>query len=197
MSNVTSINRRMNRQAFLKQRENARTLGFEFVLPDATLTNEGDPFVIRLRRISLQEKAAINGITQDVQDEVYRRTRDLAKWQAEQQRKQKDLAAQLDAIRDNDALIRAVNAVFCAVVIDPPVVETEAELTSTPDAWHVDDFTVDDRFAVFQAATDGDSKEAKSLKLFRPESDRDVPDSGALQDAALAKRDSWAPEAGD
>jgi hypothetical protein len=196
MSNVTHITQRMSRQAFLKQREQARTIGFEFVLPDATILNDGEPFMVRIRRISMDEKAAVNGISQTMQDEVYRRTRKLATWLGEQQKKASTVEQQLDAVQNDETLVRAVNAVFWAAMIDPPIVEREEDLETNPDAWHIEDFSVADRFSVFRAATDDDSKEAKSLKLFRPESTDDVAGFGAMQAAEAPERDSGLAEEG-
>lgn len=184
------------REAFRQARERARDTGFTFILPDASIT-EGAGFEVRLRRLSLQEKAAVNGITQSVQDEVYRRTRDLAEWQSEMQRKKVKPADQLDFLKESETLVRSVNAVCCAAWIDPVLVETDAALTANPDAWHVDDFTVDDRWAAFRAITDGDSQEAKSLRLFRPASTSDAPAPVAVPDAAPTKRGAATRETGD
>lgn len=187
--------RTIDRQAFRQARARAREQGFLFVLPDASITN-GEDFEVRLRRISLQEKAAVNGISQDVQDEVFRRTRTLAEWQAEQQKKRIKPADQLEALRQSKPLIDSVNAVCCAAWIDPPLVETEAELDRIPNAWHVDDFSVDDRWSAYQAIINGDSAEAKSLRLFRPEPADDVPHHPAVQVAAPAERDFEAEAGG-
>lgn len=177
------------REEFLAARRREREDGFIYVLPNASIT-DGEPFEVRLRRISVQEKAAVNGISQEVQEDVYRRTRRLSEWQAEQQRKKIKPADQLEALKQSQPLIDSINAICCAAWIEPQLVETEAELASNPDAWHVDDFSVDDRWSAFQAITNGDSEEAKTLRLFRPESGTDAPDSRALPDAAPAERSS-------
>jgi hypothetical protein len=188
MSNVTHITRKMSRQAFLKQREHARVHGFEFVLPDATKDNDDEPFTIRVRRLSLDEKAAVNGITQTMQDQVYQRTRQMVDWIADQEKRKTKPSDQLQALQESKSLRDAVNAVCVAAWIDPVLVETDAELAQNSDAWLVDDFSVSDRWDAFQAITNSSSKEAKSLKLFRPESGDDVADSGTVQDAPAAKR---------
>ncbi len=184
------MTKRIDRSAFRKARETARDNGYTFVLPDASIA-AGEDFEVRLRRISLQEKAATNGISQDVQDEVFRRTRDLSDWQAEQQKRRTKPTDQLEMLRQSQPLITSLNAVCVAAFIDPPLVETEAELASTPDAWVIEDFSVDDRWGAFQAITNGDSTEAKSLRLFRPESADDVSDHPVEQVAAPPER---APE---
>lgn len=191
MSSATTIDRKITRTAFKKFRERGREHGFVFVLPNASIEAE-EEFKVRLRRISVQEKAAVNGISQEMQEAVYRRTRDLAKWQQEQQRKKIEPADQLEAIKQSETLINSIDAVCCAAFIDPPLVETEAELSGKPDAWVTDDFAIDDRWSAYQAITDGDSKEAKSLVMFRPESTTDAGDSGPVQDAPAPKRGTGA-----
>jgi hypothetical protein len=187
MSSIT----RIDRKAFIKARERARDQGFVFTLPDASLAN-GEDFQIRLRRISLDEKAAVNGITQSMQDEVYKRTRALVEWQADQAKRKVKPADQLESLQNSETLKRSVNAVCVAAWIEPALVEDEADLERNPDAWHVDDFTVGDRWAAFQAITNADSAEAKRLTLFRPEPADDVPHSAPVQDAAPPKRGAQA-----
>ena len=186
---------RINRSVFRQARETARDHGFVFLLPDASIA-AGEDFEVRLKRISLQEKAAANGISQEVQDEVFRRTRDLSDWQAEQQKRKTKPADQLEALRQSEPLITSINAVCCAAFIDPPLVESEEQLASKPDAWVVDDFTIDDRWSAFQAITNGDSTEAKSLRLFRPESADDVPNHPTVQVAAAPERSPEFAESG-
>ena len=183
-----TVGTRINRQAFIRQREYARKHGFTFTLPDATKDNDDQPFVIRVRRLSLDEKAAVNGISQSMQDQVYRRTREMVDWMSEQEKKKAKPSDQLEALQESQSLRDAVNAVCVASWIEPQLVETETELATNPDAWLVDDFSVSDRWDAFQAITNSDSKEAKSLKLFRPESADDVADSRIVQVATPAER---------
>ncbi len=189
------MTRTIDRSTFRQARERARDQGFVYRLPDASQATEGD-FEVRIRRLSLQEQAATNGIPQSVQDEVYRRSRKLADWQAEQLKRKTRPSEMLDAVKNDEILIRSVNVVCCAAWIDPVLVETEAELATTSDAWHVDDFTIDDRWSAFQAITNGNSEESKSLRLFRPEPADDGADSGAMPVAAPTKRGAGAGTGG-
>ena len=171
---VKPIKRRLSKAEMRERRKIARTEGYWFTLPDATRDQEGEPFEVRLRRLSLQEKASLNGISQEMQSMVQEKTRALMA--VRENYKGKPDSEMIDFIKEDSALSNAVNAVVVAVMIDPPVTLDQAESDANDDLWHIDDLTSDDRWSIFTASTEPSSREAKSLRLFRPESDVPVAD---------------------
>lgn len=169
------------------RRERARTEGYQFLLPDASRNQDGEPFFIRMRRLSLQERASVNGISEEMQTLVWEKTKALAESQQLKHTTQ-DPDEIMDLIRNNTALKEAVDTVVCAVVVDPPVTLDMSEAEANEDLWHVDDFTAEDKWSIYQAALDSNSKESQSLKLFRPESDSNVGNLGAMQASKTSKR---------
>lgn len=168
------------------RREQARNKGYQFLLKDATRDQEGEPFFISMRRLSLQEKASVNGISEEMQNVVWDRTRALA--DSHQVKKMTNNPDEIfELVKSNTALQDAVDAVIWAVVIDPKVTMDEAEADENDDLWHVSDFTAEDKWSIYQAAMDSDSKEARSLKMFRSERTTDVGDLGTLQTPAATE----------
>ena len=180
----------ISKDAFKSAMEKARDNGFLCLLPGAS-KRLGEPFYARVRLLSMDEKAATNGITTEMQDQVWRRTRDYAAWQVElaEKRKSRETADMIEAARNEPRLKGAVDVVCVAGFIYPRLTEDEAAATLDPDLWHVDSIPFADRFHVFQAITDADSQEARRLTLFRPEPTGDVSDQPAGTVSQETQRD--------
>ena len=169
---------RISRNEMRKRREKARTEGYSLLLVEATRDQDGEPFYVRLRRLSLQEKASVNGISEETQAIVWERTRTLAK--AYESRKGVSSDQMVEVIRNDTSLQEAVDAVVWAAVIDPPVTMDLEESEKDENLWHVSDFAPADKWSIYMASLDSNSKEARSLKLFREESEADVGNLGTL-----------------
>ena len=180
---------RISKNTFKAAMEKARDLGFNCLLPAAS-KRLGTPFHVRVRVLSLDEKAATNGITNEMQDEVWRRSRAYASWQVEMAEKR--LSGQtsdlLEEVRDNPQLRSAVNVVCIAGFIEPRLTEDEAAADQDPDLWHVDSIPFSDRFHAFRAISEPESAEAKRLTLFRPEPKGDVSAQSVEPEAHTTER---------
>lgn len=180
-----SINTRSKREALLNSRKEELEFGWELQLPDASETF-GEEFKVRIRKLQLGEKAAYIGVSDDMAQRVYERTRDYAKL-AQEKSKGKDMGQfeMLDMLME-PGFEDVINTTCLAAFIDPPLVETEAELESNPDAWLLSDFSFGDRLHVFITLQNPDSKEAKAMTRFRPESATDVGRVGTEPDTESA-----------
>lgn len=184
MSKV-SINTLSKREALLKSRKEELEFGWNLQLPDATETF-GEPFFVRVRKLQLGEKAAYIGISDDMAQRVYQRTREYSQMAKERSSKQDvgefDMLEMLMEPEFEDV----INTTCMAAFIDPPLVETEADRSSQPDAWLLSDFSFGDRMHVFTTLQNPESKEAKAMTRFRPESTPDVGHLGAEPDSESA-----------
>lgn len=182
---------RISKNTFKAAMEKARDNGFNCLLPAAS-KRIGEPFHVRIRLLSLDEKAATNGITNEMQDEVWRRSRAYASWQVEMAEKR--LSGQtndlIEEVRDNPQLRSAVNVVCLAGFIEPRLTEDEAAADADPDLWHIDSIPFSDRYHAFKAITEPESAEAKRLTLFRPEPKGDVSTESVEPTGATSERTS-------
>lgn len=184
---------KVSREQFLKARQNAREQGYTLTLPVAS-KEQGSPFVIRVRRLSLDETAATNGISPQMQQEVKKRTTAMVAWQEQIAKRNKDtdvsaveLIEQLTDEHERAALVKAVHAVCLAAFIEPRLVDNDADAATQPDAWHVDDFAFADLYLAFETVTDVEGKAGQRLRLFRPESAPDVAVDGTVQASTAAE----------
>ncbi len=180
-----SINTRSKREALLNSRKEELEFGWELRLPDASETF-GEEFKVRIRKLQLGEKAAYIGVSDAMAQRVYERTRDYAKL-AQEKTSGKDMNQfELLEMLMEPGFEDVINTTCLAAFIDPPLVETEAELESNPDAWLISDFSYGDRLHVFITLQNPGSKEAKAMTRFRPESATDVGRVGTEPDTESA-----------
>lgn len=177
------INTRSKREALLKSRQEELEFGWELQLPDASETT-GEDFYVRIRKLSLAEKSAYTGVPDDMAELVMRRTKDFSKMAQEKSKGKQQLSEFefLDMLKDPD-FEDVINTVCLAAFIDPPLVASEEELKDKPDAWLLDDFSFGDRLHVFTTLQKPNSKEAQTMRRFRPESATDVGRGGTVEQA--------------
>lgn len=180
-----TINTADKRAALLKNRKEETEFGWNLRLPDASETL-GEDFTVRVRKLQLGEKAAYTGVSEEMSNRVYQRTKDYAKM-AEERSKGKALSQfeTLEMLME-PAFEDVINTVCLAAFIDPPLVETEAEQAENPKAWLLSDFSFGDRTHVFTTLQNPTSKEAKAMTRFRPESPADVGHMGTEPDTDAA-----------
>lgn len=167
---MSQFNRLPSRDALADLQRRQREDGFLYPLA-ATSMGQDKVFEARVRRLNTTDRAAIEMLPTAVQSVVW----DGIKAYQKLVKESKDAESLMETALQNQEMLKSANAYCAAAFIDPPLVLTEAELATKPDAYVVDDIAEEDRLSFFMACLDADSPAARNLKMFRPEPSPDVP----------------------
>lgn len=169
------------RKALIEHRRRQIEDGMTFPLDATSIANgEEEPWYVRVRRISTMDEAIIEALPADAQQSVFEGLQALGRAQDEAG-KNTDAKTMLEMLSNNKSALRAADELFCAAMIEPEVVMSEADLVHEPDAYVVTDFAAEDRMALMMAMVNTESGMARKLKLFRPEEVIDVPASEVVE----------------
>lgn len=186
-------NTRDLRQRMLEGRAKRNEITREIRLPDASL-EAGEDVIAKVRRFELGERVAYFGAPEHLSKRISERTKDYAEMMSKHnvdisQGIGMSMVAFMLLVSQEPEFEELVNTVCVAAFVDPPLVETEADLTRNPEAWLVQDLTFGDRTAVFYGLQEK-TEEAKEMRKFRGETGDAVEDFPAVPDVLNeAKRD--------
>lgn len=177
------------RKALVEHRKRIVTDGMIFPLDATSMANgEDEAWEVRVRRISTMDEAIIEALPADAQQAVFDGLKALQKAQ-EEAGNNADAKTMLEMLGNNRQALRAADELFCAALIEPECVMTEADLVGNPDAYVVTDFAAEDRMALMMAMVNTESGAGRKLKLFRPSEVIDVParETGGLDESAALR----------
>jgi hypothetical protein len=144
-----------------------RRLSRAEVLQMRRLAEQGVPWFLErlgvevtVRQLSFADKTMLAGVEPRIQGELTAAFQDRAKATAEAQPGFENVIVQA-ALNE-----RIANAVCVAGFIDPPLVFTEADLASKPDAWVVTDIPIDDRIKYRDFAFGQEPEEVRRIATF-------------------------------
>ncbi|MDQ3541389.1 MAG: hypothetical protein M3440_11940 [Chloroflexota bacterium] len=165
------------RAALIENRRRQREYGFAF---EFTVSNLGIPEDDqikqgRVRRLNLADRATIDALPTHLQSTVWEGVKEFEKLQKANRAGKADPQSLMEAVMNNQKSMKAADAFCVAAFISPVIVATEDEFDRNPEAnYVVTDIAEEDRLNVFMICLDGDSEQAKKLKLFRPERTADA-----------------------
>jgi hypothetical protein len=171
---MSDFNRLPSRDALAALQRRQREEGFVYPLA-ATSIGQDTIFEAHVHRLNTADRASIEMLPDAIQRVVWDGVTEFQKLQ----KKAKDAESLMGAAKQNEQMLVGANAFCVAAFVDPPLVMTEAELATKPDAYLVDDIAAEDRLSFFMACLDADHPAARNLKSFRPEPSPDVPDREA------------------
>lgn len=167
---MTQYHRLPTRDALADLQRRQREDGFLYPLA-ATSIGEDKVFEARVRRLNTTDLAAIEMLPQAMQAVVWAGIKAFQKLQKDT----KDAESLMEAGLQNQDLLKTADAYCIAAFIDPPLVATEAELATSPEAYWVKAIAGEDRLSFFFACMDADQTSARRLRSFRPEAAQYVP----------------------
>ncbi len=165
------------RNALLENRRRQREDGymFEFTASNLGIPEDDQIKPGRVRRLNLADRATIDALPTHLQSTVWEGVKEFEKLQKANKAGKEDPQSLSEAVMNNQKSLRAANAFCVAAFISPVIVVTEEEFERNTEAQYVvTDIAEEDRINVFMLCLDGDSEQAKKLKLFRPERPADA-----------------------
>ena len=180
---VTHTLTRRERMLQGRAERNARTRDIR--LPDAS-ADMGEDFIAKVRRFELGEKAIYFGAPEGMVNRIAQRTKDYAgllekhNITVSNEGVSTSMGAFTLKMSQEPKFEAIVNTVCLVTFVDPPLVETQEEMSSNPDAMHIDDLTLGDRIHVFYQLQAPETKkpeevaQEKLLGEFREETAADV-----------------------